>query len=235
MKKLMTNGCSMTKGVYDNFNEHDAWPWQLASLIDMDLDQLAESGSSNARIFRTTMEYLLENTPDYAIIAWTEPYRFELPYYTGDTIRIMPHIAVPDLDESIHDLPKLRKFWYKYCNNSVTAIERTVSYIRLLEMVFKDKGIPYKMCWGLHCDYVQEGQGQYSISKDKFPSDKTQRLDAEIAKIQTEHWMMWDSSMQVYLQDYPKADEWGHHNKLGHTEWATQMYRTINETLRTTR
>jgi len=40
MKKLMTNGCSMTKGVYNNFNEHDAWPWQLASLIDMEQDQL---------------------------------------------------------------------------------------------------------------------------------------------------------------------------------------------------
>ena len=77
---LMTNGCSFTQGIYDNFPECDAWPYQLGRLLGWDVFNLAKGGGSNARIFRTTMEYLLENQPNYVAIAWTQTDRHELPY-----------------------------------------------------------------------------------------------------------------------------------------------------------
>ena len=87
--KLLTNGCSFTQGIYDNFNEQDACPYQLADKVGWQVDNLAKGGGSNARIFRTTMEYLLDNTPDYVAIASTQHDRHELPYHTGDMINIL--------------------------------------------------------------------------------------------------------------------------------------------------
>ena len=39
--KLLTNGCSFTQGIYDNFNEQDAWPYQLADKLGWQVDKLS--------------------------------------------------------------------------------------------------------------------------------------------------------------------------------------------------
>ena len=226
----MTNGCSFTRGVYDNFNEHDAWPWQLANLTGMELDQLAVGGGSNARIFRTTIEYLLDNTPDYAVMAWTQHDRHELPYHTGDIVCIMHNAAIPEIDGSVRDIPRLREFWYKYCDNNIAALERTVYYIRSLVMLFEAKMIPYTMCWAIQCDYItQLQQDNHPMCRD-FPQDRAQVLAGEINKMQTANWLHWGSSMEEHLTDFPKTDQLGHPGIEGHTEWAKQIYETLYTT-----
>lgn len=233
--KLLTNGCSFTQGIYDNFEEQDAWPYQLGKLLDWDVVNLAEGGGSNARIFRTTMEYLLDNTPDYVAIAWTQTDRYELPYHTGDIIRIMHGMAMPEYDESVTDIPELREFWYRHCDNNLAGLARTVYYIRSLVMLLEARMIPYTMCWGLQCDYITQLQTpSHPMCKD-FPEARAQQLAGEIEKLQTANWVMWGSSMEQYLDDMPKADIWGHPSRAGHTKWANLMLESVNETLHNTR
>jgi len=233
--KLLTNGCSFTQGIYDNFNEQDAWPYQLADKLGWQVDNLAEGGGSNARIFRTTMEYLLDNNPGYVAIAWTQHDRHELPYHTGDIIRIMHSMALPEHDESVTDIPELREFWYRHCDNNLAGLARTVYYIRSLIMLLEAKGIPYTMCWAMHCDYITQLQiPGHPMCKD-FNAVKARELTLAIDNMQTANWLKWGSSMEQCLEDLPKADALGHPGLEGHTTWANLMLESINETLRTTR
>jgi hypothetical protein len=48
-----------------------SWGRKLADLLEYDLVCDAESASSNARIIRTTREYLTKNTPDLVVIGWS--------------------------------------------------------------------------------------------------------------------------------------------------------------------
>ena len=205
--KLLTNGCSFTQGIYDNFEEQDAWPYQLGKLLDWDVVNLAEGGGSNARIFRSTMEYLLDNTPDYAAIVWTEHARYELPYHTGDIIRVMHSMALPEQDETVDDIPELREFWYKHCHNELASQQRTVYYISCIRMILEGKSIPYTM---------------------------SSSFDIDINK-PFGNWLCPGSSMKTELAHLPKADIHGHPGIEGQTLWANLMLESINETLRTTR
>ena len=204
---LMTNGCSFTQGIYDNFAEYDAWPYKLGKLLGWDVVNLAEGGCSNARIFRTTLEHLLDNTPDYVAVMWTEPARHELPYHTGDTIRVMHSMALPEHDETVTDIPELRNFWYKHCHNELASQQRTVYYIRCIKMILESKNIPYTMGWSFDTDIAE------SFS----------------------NWLCPGSSMQTELSDLPKADSYGHPGTEAHQLWANLMLESVNETLYTAR
>ena len=97
MSKLLTNGCSITLGAElgeetrtfedgnkyqhcdtDYRNKH-RWPTLLAEMLEMEAKNLSRGGGSNWRIWRTTQDYLLENSVSLAVIQMTEPSRFQIP------------------------------------------------------------------------------------------------------------------------------------------------------------
>ena len=97
MPKLLTNGCSITLGAElgeetrtfedgnkyqhcdtDYRNKH-RWPTLLAEMLEMEAKNLSRGGGSNWRIWRTTQDYLLENSVSLAVIQMTEPSRFQIP------------------------------------------------------------------------------------------------------------------------------------------------------------
>ena len=98
MPKLFTNGCSITLGAelgeetrrfgekgmeYQHcdtiYRNRHRWPTKLAEMLEMEPKNLARGGGSNWRIWRTTQDYLLENTVSLAVIQMTEPSRFQIP------------------------------------------------------------------------------------------------------------------------------------------------------------
>ena len=103
MPKLLTNGCSITLGAelgeetrtfwhkstgekgmeYQHcdtaYRNRERWSTKLADKLDMEPKNLARGGGSNWRTWRTTQDYLLENTVSLAVIQMTEPSRFQIP------------------------------------------------------------------------------------------------------------------------------------------------------------
>jgi len=218
----MTNGCSFTEGVYDNFNKSDSWPYQLQRKYDCDLDQLAKGGGSNARIFRTTIEYLLDNDPDMVVIGWTQHERYELPYHDGDMIRIMHSMALPER-EAFGDIVEMREFYYKNCYNNLTLLYQTVYYIRTVQRMLEDRDIHYLMFNALENDYLHQ------FEDDNHPITKQMQPPyMGIDKINNDKWLMWGSSMEQYLETYPKADDYGHPDIEGHTVWTDLIYKDLN-------
>ena len=75
-KQLLTVGDSFTYG--DELQDrYQAWPYRLADLLGYEVNNMGQSGCSNASILRRTLEELAVNHYDLVIIAWTSPGRIE--------------------------------------------------------------------------------------------------------------------------------------------------------------
>ena len=95
MKTLYINGCSHTAGTLTSLDGDltKAWPNLLKDSYNVVDDSWV--GCSNDRIFRTTIERCVYDTPDIAIIQFTYPNRFESPSDSG----IMQHLPEQGRDE----------------------------------------------------------------------------------------------------------------------------------------
>lgn len=83
MKKVLyVNGCSHTHGTNLSMDGRLdlTWPNLLSNYLDFNLVNDSECGSSNDRIFRTTIEYILSTAipPEKVVIQFTDVERFEL-------------------------------------------------------------------------------------------------------------------------------------------------------------
>lgn len=94
MKTLLTNGCSWTwGGGFDDLSNKDrletVWPHHLMNLLQYSNNvNLSEGGGSNQRIFRTTLDWILQQDREtldntVAVIQWSELSRYE--YYSKST------------------------------------------------------------------------------------------------------------------------------------------------------
>ncbi len=74
---LVAIGDSFTYGT-ELSNTELAWPYQLATRLDMECVNLAQPGASNDFIVRTSVNAISEYNPQLMIVAFTTPNRFEL-------------------------------------------------------------------------------------------------------------------------------------------------------------
>jgi hypothetical protein len=74
--KLLTLGCSFTRGSELQTPEVSAWPSLLAKKLGGDVDNLAEFNGSNDMMFRKAMER--DQDYDLIIVTWTESHRMEI-------------------------------------------------------------------------------------------------------------------------------------------------------------
>jgi len=65
--------------VYNNPSQF-AWPQVLANKLDSSVTNLGLPGGSNDRIFRVTIDTLIQNTYDLVICAWTDVARLDLVF-----------------------------------------------------------------------------------------------------------------------------------------------------------
>lgn len=94
--KLLTCGCSMTRGDDLKNPELDSWSVKLSSLLNCSLENIARSGCDNTYIFRSVFDYI--NTCDsedlMVCIGWTFHTRKEI--FSKD---ILKSIYISDVDE----------------------------------------------------------------------------------------------------------------------------------------
>jgi len=77
---IYVNGDSWTSGCFDegSYGHREySWPHLLGQLLEQPVFNDARAASSNYRIYRRTFDYLLNQTPDLAIVAWTRWVRVE--------------------------------------------------------------------------------------------------------------------------------------------------------------
>jgi hypothetical protein len=140
MKKVLyVNGCSHTHGTelaMDNRLDL-TWPHLLTNYLDFDLINDSECGSSNDRIFRTTIEYILSTPmpPEKVVIQFTDVERFELGHNNCNP---------RSLNRSEKHLPFFKDFFELNVRKSYISPEYThklLNQIYSLENIFKEHAI----------------------------------------------------------------------------------------------
>lgn len=227
MKTLYANGCSMTYGaelggdILDKnrlfiaetdaeVRKNYAWPNILSTSLNMRSINDAAGGSSNDKIFRTTMEwtckYLKEEKRGqdlFIVIAWSEQSRKEYK------INGYWHDVVVNFPPTHEDLLNTYNFHVENLLDEDFDSIRTLQFVLSLQSWFKINQICYLFCNGLSNKYNKKNE---VIKNMLFHIDRKRYfgIDNQI--------FMYDECSQ-----FPKGPR-NHPLTEGHQNWANLLY-----------
>lgn len=154
-KQLLTVGDSFTYG--DELTDvYQAWPYRLADLLDYEVYNMGQSGSSNASILRRTLGELATNHYDLVIIGWTSPGRIEWKDDIGIAYNVWP--GYPTTTQFFKDHP-WRADLVNYINqhhNSSYLYEQYLIQVISLQSYCQANNIDYRMITVKHNDYYRK-------------------------------------------------------------------------------
>lgn len=220
--KILFNGCSMVEmGNCDHVpNWQDlVWPKLVADHLNASYTNLAVSMSSNRRILRTTLEQLVTDKPDIAVIGWTNMDRIELPLTNGDWARIAPGGCISEKSDPVSPH---HEYYYRHHYNNWVAFTQTVQCMYLLtEMCEKFKTKLYFLNSIFHnylTDYNQILKKNFYFLKGYTTThatqiaQETQSIDLMLKKILNQNWLLDPSKTIVDFCkiNHLKVDTWGH-------------------------
>ena len=143
---LWATGCSHTFGD-DLEDKSQAWPYQLAKLLNLDCKNNAMSGSSNERVVYQTLK---ANRSDLFVISWTYIQRFTR--YKSDNnfeINFNPHGIHRDLSNKYY-YKEYTKLHYKHWYNELYSFKIWLQQIVLLQSFLEKNNQLYCMVNGTH-------------------------------------------------------------------------------------
>lgn len=241
--KLFCNGCSFTDGCNLPSIKYN-WPSRLGKLIKHTVANYALGGSSNDRIFRTTLEYLNAHAvPDLVVIGWTTiAGRSELSSQHGMYLRLTRGGCLPDTTEWEENLLATQQFWLMNLYNEYINYRNCINYILHLQDYFQSKQINYRFFFSLGKnlinEFLKESDLALELADKSFQSRNKQQYapcrDMHIEykklvnltnKIDLNNWITNNAyTMQGYLHEKSCAtDSTGHFLADGHNLWAQRI------------
>lgn len=155
IKHILTVGDSFTYG--EELNDlHQAWPYQLAKLLNANVTNLGSPAASNDKILRITLDNLFrQNNIDLVIIGWTSPGRLEFydelgsfdiwPGYSGNAFK----------KDNLYWRDEILDYINKYHNSSFLHL-RFLQQIILLQKYLDASNIKYLMVNVLQNEYYKK-------------------------------------------------------------------------------
>ena len=203
---LYVNGDSHSQGM--GVHLHESYPVIVAKEFGLDIVNEAQTGASNARILRTSKEYLAsQQTPDLVIIGWStwerEEWQYENTYY--------------NVNSSGHDpLPKILEHSYKKW-----VIEQTP------EMLNKKSSHWHKEIFQFHKELLQKNIKHVFFNCMYNFFQIKDKLDWDINFIgpyDNDSSYYWWLTQQGY-----ESDKWYHFRASGHQAWGDRLISYIKE------
>lgn len=236
MKILYTNGCSMTTGeelggehtdsdgfltsIDLNHKRTHGWPYLVATELSMELFNDGKGGSSNDRIFRTTIQwftdYIAHQDPKdlFVIIAWSDPNRTE--YRVDDTwLGILPTSSHSAWERQHQKIKDIHKFHQENFLDESTDLIRTLQYMLSLQAILKENNIPYLFCNGLGS----------IVTMDKNLNAKTKNIRNCIDATNYIHYDKFNN-MWFECNGLPRGPRL-HPLEEGHQHWANLLLKFI--------
>ena len=192
---MMFNGCSFVEQSHLELENNQWRDLYWPALIASDHDNIAASGASNTRIFRTTIDYIYTHKPETIMIGWTGLDREELPCANGDRVRLRTDCTSFENDqdsmpEPIHDA------WYRDHHNTWLSFERLIQQILIVQDLCRSRGI---VCWMFNSffhNYIaypgQPLQYNFNVLNEKWFHKRLDDLEHAkmlIDQINLEHWI----------------------------------------------
>jgi hypothetical protein len=179
----------------------------VADAIKYDVLNVAQGGASNARIMRTTREYLDNNIPDLILIGWTtwerEEWQYQDQYYN---VNSSGHDPLPT------DLQQLYKHW---------VIEQTADTLYAKSQHWHNE------IFKLHSELVQKNikhvffNCMYNFFQTNNQQDWSTNFIGPYDNNSSYYWWLTQQGFQ--------ADSWYHFGADGHRAWATRLIDYIQE------
>ena len=203
---LYVNGDSHSQGM--GVHLHESYPVIVAKEFGLDIVNEAQTGASNARILRTSKEYLAsQQTPDLVIIGWStwerEEWQYENTYF--------------NVNSSGHDpLPKILEHSYKKW-----VIEQSP------EMLNKKSSHWHKEIFQFHKELLQKNIKHVFFNCMYNFFQIKDKLDWDINFIgpyDNDSSYYWWLTQQGY-----ESDKWYHFRASGHQAWGDRLISYIKE------
>ena len=203
---LYVNGDSHSQGM--GVHLHESYPVIVAKEFGLDIVNEAQTGASNARILRTSKEYLAsQQTPDLVIIGWStwerEEWQYENTYF--------------NVNSSGHDpLPKILEHSYKKW-----VIEQTP------EMLNKKSSHWHKEIFQFHKELLQKNIKHifFNCMYNFFQIEDKLDWDMNfIGPYDNDSSYYWWLTQQGY-----ESDKWYHFRASGHQAWGDRLISYIKE------
>jgi len=203
---LYVNGDSHSQGV--GVQIHESYPVIVAKEFGLDIVNDAQSGASNARILRTSKEYLASNqTPDLIVIGWStwerEEWQHENQYY--------------NVNSSGHDpLPKILEHSYKKW-----VIEQTPEILNKKSLHW------HKEIFQFHKELLQKNIKHifFNCMYNFFQTEDKLDWDMNfIGPYDNDSSYYWWLTQQGY-----ESDKWYHFRTSGHQAWGDRLISYIKE------
>jgi hypothetical protein len=197
---LYVNGDSHSQGV--GVHLHESYPVIIAKEFGLDIVNEAQSGASNAKILRTSKEYLAsQQTPDLIVIGWStwerEEWQYENTYY--------------NVNSSGHDpLPKILEHSYKKW-----VIEQTPEILNKKSLHW------HKEIFQFHKELLQKNIKHvfFNCMYNFFQiEDKLDWNMNFIGPYDNDSSYYWWLTQQGY-----ESDKWYHFRASGHQAWGNRL------------
>jgi hypothetical protein len=179
----------------------------VADAIGYDVLNVAQGGASNARIMRTTREYLDNNRPDLILIGWStwerEEWQYQGQYYN---VNSSGHDPLPA------ELQQLYKHWVIEQNSDTLSAKSQYWH----NEIFK-----------LHSELVQKNikhvffNCMYNFFQTNNQQDWGINYIGPYDNNASYYWWLTQQGFQ--------ADSWYHFGADGHRAWATRLIDYIQE------
>ncbi len=203
---LYVNGDSHSQGM--GVKLHESYPAIIAKEFGLDIVNEARSGASNARILRTSKEYLAsQQTADLIVIGWSswerEEWRYENTYY--------------NVNSSGHDpLPKILEHSYKKW-----VIEQTPEILNKKSLHWHNEIFKF------HKELQQKNIKHifFNCMYNFFQIEDKLDWDMNfIGPYDNDSSYYWWLTQQGY-----ESDKWYHFRASGHQAWGDRLISYIKE------
>lgn len=131
-KIICVSGDSFTQEYLQN--PSDRWSTQIGANYN-----IAMGGASNSRIFHSTIEYLLNHSPDILIVGWSSIGRGMLHTSNGERLIVTPQRCFGE--ETGNDNTEIHKFYYTHLQNDFVSFRDTLLYMIHLQEFCQNKNI----------------------------------------------------------------------------------------------
>ena len=129
-------------------------PWFKIALSGKPLVNMARFGSSNERIFRTSLAFILQKKPEIAVIEWTAPERQEIiNHRTYIQVGYPPHNTILNGKYKFYPIQptgltedgdrEMVTRWADKCNEPIQDVTRSLQYVYSLRIILENMNIPY--------------------------------------------------------------------------------------------
>jgi len=208
---IVFNGCSFVEQSHLDMESTDWKSLYWPALVAPEHINLAQSGASNTRIWRTTIDHIHSGgNCTELFIGWTNISREELPTANGDTLNCLPFSATFNNDPHL-PATELHEHWYKHHHNDWLSYERLLDYILTIQDACAVRNIK---CWMFNSWDTnklripsQLLKQNFNVLNDRMPQRWKKDLERVENKIQNINFDKWIWSPNTHLLDWVDSNK----------------------------